>query len=395
MKNSRINSQLSYLDKSFESFKNTMIEEVEKLENTLDNEKKLISFNNILISKLYLKLFKDTEYNKTVYKIFIGGFKSNDEARIYSYKDFKTERYSSSLCYVIKSDNPYKLKDEMVNLKINLLYILETIYNKDCVLCDENSIIAKNNKEVYEGLINYITSLGFKKSYNGKKTARSKKTETLEYGFIKELKSQVNDYWAENSSLKFKNDLINQFDIISEDLIKNLFNNRNDSLSKNKDSYFISDYSNVESSLDVLISELEKFKQEGLIRLPYINGVLDIYKIKDKLLNIDNLLEVGYWLEVNRNKIDLGDTYAIKASAKLKNLIKYTYDNKEKSFLIELDNELDNCLKNYNDDGRIFRDMKINYDKIYNHIVLKNQLNNNLSNIINRLIEIEVKLKLI
>lgn len=113
--------------------------------------------------------------------------------------------------------------------------------------------------------------------------------------------------------------------------------------------------------------EQDKIVELAGLRAKYTPDNLksDIYEIQDKLLDCDKYLSLAYWLE--RNRGDWSDGYYY-AETGLSSFIVETKQDQE------IEDDIQECINNWDGDGRVFRDTDWNYAELYNLVENKTLL---------------------
>lgn len=396
MNNSEINYVLKELNNAFEKFKDVVEEEVSKMETSL-NKEQIRDFKRLLINNLNISRSTDN-YGNIVIKV--SGFESSAECSSHTIKGFKLEdRYSRNKIYVVKGKEHEELKIELKEVKESFENFIVNLYEKEKHVCEENSSIAKMNQSIYDGLMEHIVALGFNKSHLAYKTKRSKRPERMNHVFVDDLKNQVKTYYLNGSAEVYKNKLIKKLDDLISEVLNIKLEERRKEIEENKRKYKELKDNGILNELVNLENYIKDLNLDGLKRLKKDNGVLDLQSIKEKLFNLDKFIEIGYLLELNRNKLINGVIYANKAKSYIKSKLdysSYTLTKENKDWLEKAYEDLDDTINSFVDDGRIFRDMTYNYNEFYNKAGEINNIPfNKLNKVVSKILEIELKLDII
>ena len=218
---------------------------------------------------------------------------------------------------------------------------LKSLYIPAVKTHKENILAIENNKALEKKIRLMMSNIGvpFQYSTSDYKTSRSqKKTKTTHNaGFVEDIQQLIK---TSDGFGKIKSGFVKRWHDVNAYLKEE--RNKEKVIQQEKEKKIASE--NAEKQRAVLTIKYE---------LPYESKWSDILEI---ILSKDKYLALAHALAMNRNDWNNGYWYAENG---LSNFIVKTTENKK------INNDIQGCIDNWDNDGRIFRDTEYNYDRIF------------------------------
>lgn len=362
MENKKIDNKLNELLKVSSELNSLVRSEVTKYEELL-SDKVIEPFERLLINNLGFKV--STEKDRGLVKFIINGFNSSNEARDNMKgisRLFKKDTYDSYLTYSVNVKN-YKDFD-MKKLEEVILEYINDLYEKSLEVHKRNVEINNNNTSIYNGVTDLLNRLGFKSSYLGYRTGRHKKKEWLDYSFKGELRSQVPMGWTEGTLASTVTNLKNSLKTNIEMMDKLLKEGYKEFMSSKENELL----ANPQYIYDVMsiVNKLNEIDEYGFSDL--LKEVPSLDKLK-KCILVSKGLQIVYNIAKARYFMNHSLDYANEALSILQGLkIHYSVKDENKVLLEEIEADIKEGINKFiedgSNDGRIFRDIKYNYNNL-------------------------------